>query len=362
MTRRFMLLALATVSVLVLAGCKPDNKEARAPAPRPVLSAIAKTAVEKRPTFVGTVQPRYQTDRGFQVLGRIIARHVDVGDVVTPGQRLAEIEPLTYQLAVQSGEASLMRAKSEFTRASGARERTATLVASQASPQSDLDAADRSLETAAAAVRQAEASIVKARENLQYTTLTADSGGVVTSVYANVGQTAAPGTRVLTVARTDIREAVVDLPENIVASLQPGSAFEVSLQADPSVTSAGKVREIAPQADAATRTRKVNVTLERTDDAFRLGAVISAAPRGATGSPELEIPETALLEKNGAVLVWTVDPQSKSVRSIPVQIASRDHGIARIASGLSAGTRVVTAGVHSLKDGQSIATSEGDQK
>lgn len=195
MTRHFMLLALISASMLVLAGCKKDDKETQAPAPRPVLSVIAKTAVERQPTFVGTVQPRYQTDRGFQVLGRIIARHVDVGDVVTPGQRLAEIEPLTYQLAVQSSEASLMRAKSEFTRASGARERTATLVASQASPQSDLDAADRSLETASAAVRQAEASIVKARENLQYTTLTADAGGVVTNVYANVGQTAPPPAR-----------------------------------------------------------------------------------------------------------------------------------------------------------------------
>lgn len=144
--------------------------------------------------------------------------------------------------------------------------------------------------------------------------------------------------------------------------MQPGSAFEIRLQADPSVTSAGKVREIAPQADAATRTRKVNVTLERNDDGFRLGAVISAAPRGATGSSELEIPETALLEKDGAVLVWTVDPQSKSIRSIPVQIASRDNGIARVASGLKAGTSVVTAGIHSLANGQSIATSEGDHK
>lgn len=359
MTRRFVLMALATASAIVLAGCEPD-KTPDAPAPRPVLSVIAKSAIEKRASFAGVIEPRYQTDRGFQVLGRVIGRYVEVGDMVAPGQRLAEIEPLTYQLAVQSGEASLSRAKAELSRASGARERTATLVNSQASPQSDLDAADRSLETAEAAVRQAEAALIKARENLQYTVVTADAGGVVTNVYLNVGQTASPGMRIMTIARTDIREAVVDLPESIVRSLQAGSAFEIRLQADPLVTSAGKVREIAPQADAATRTRKVRIALERSVDALRFGSVIDAMPLVPNGPAELEIPESAILQRDGASLVWIVDAATRTVRSIPVHIASRDGGIARIASGLEAGARVVTAGVHSLKDGQSIATFEGD--
>lgn len=361
MIHRFALIALVSASTLALAACKPAP-QADAPALRPVLSVVASKAVERQASFVGTVQPRYQTDRGFQVLGRIIARYVEVGDVVAQGQRLAEIEPLTYQLAIQSSEAGLMRAKSEFTRASGARERTATLVASQASPQSDLDAADRSLETAAAAVRQAEAAIVKAKENLQYTAMTADVAGVVTGVYANVGQTVSPGTRVMSIARVGMKEAVVDLPESDVRSLQAGSAFDVWLQADPLVKSAGTVREIAPQADAATRTRRVHVTLDRPDDAFRLGAVITAAPRVAAESSELQIPDSALLERDGATSVWIVDPGTRRVRAVPVRIGSRDGRIVGIAGGLDAGARVVTAGVHHLKDGQLVGIIEGESR
>lgn len=350
--------AVVLLGLLGIAGCSPDD-ENKAPPPRPVLSVVAKPASARQASFAGTVQPRYQTDRGFQVLGRIIARHVDVGDLVKAGQKLAENEPLTYQLAVRSSEADLARAKSELDRATAKRQRTATLVAEKVTSQADLDADEQAMEAAAASVRQAEASLVKSREQLGYTTLTADADGVVTSIDAEVGQMASPGTKVMTIARTDVREAVVDLPEDVVRSLQPGSPFEIVLQADPSITSGGKVREIAPQADAATRSRRVRITLDRSEDPFRLGSTISARPLVATGSALIEVPATALFDRDGATFVWVLDPAEKVVHAVRVTIADRSDGVVRIASGLEAGARVVIAGAHSLSEGQTVAFDAG---
>ena len=357
--RRRIALVVGLAVVGVVAGCSQEDDQDRPPAVRPVLSIVVKPMNEQRSGFAGTIQPRFQTDRGFQVLGRIIARHVDVGDVVTPGQTLAECDPLPYQLAVRSSEADLARAKSELDRATAKRERTATLTEQKISSQADLDAADQSRDAAAAAVRQAEASLVKSREQLRYTTLIADAAGVVTNVYAQVGQIAPAGTKVMTIARTEVREAVVDLPADVVGGIAVGSAFEIVLQADPSITIGGKVREIGPQADAATRTRRVRITLDRSADPFRLGSTITARPLGGVGGGMIEVPTTALMERDGSTRVWVVDPVARVVRSVPVDVADRTPSSARIVSGLEAGARVVVAGVGSLAEAQAVEFEEG---
>ena len=127
------------------------------------------------------------------MLGRIIARNVDVGDLVEKGQAIARIDPLPYQLAVRAAAADLATAKSQLEKASAQRDRTRMLVEKKASPQADLDIAQAAMDTAAASVRQAAAQLAKAKEQLSYTTLTADIDGVVTSVDAEVGQIKATG-------------------------------------------------------------------------------------------------------------------------------------------------------------------------
>ena len=101
------------------------------------------------------------------------------------------------------------------------------------------------------------------RSNLAILSFPRDFDGVVTAVQAERGQVVQPGQTVVTVARPDIREAVVDLPESIGRDLRPGARFDVALQVDPSVRAAGSVREIAPQADPTTRTRRVRITLDQ---------------------------------------------------------------------------------------------------
>ncbi|TGV81314.1 efflux transporter periplasmic adaptor subunit, partial [Mesorhizobium sp. M00.F.Ca.ET.158.01.1.1] len=73
----------------------------------------------------------------------------------------------------------------------------------------------------------------------------------------------------------------------------------------------------------------------------------------------IELPIAALLEKNGSEKVWIVDPKTSSVSAHDIKVASKNGGTFTVADGLDAGMRVVTAGVHSLVDGQKVKVLEG---
>ncbi len=99
-----------------------------------------------------------------------------------------------------------------------------------------------------------------AQDQIGYTELHASFDGVVTAWSAEVGQYVQNGQAVVTVARPDIREAVVDIPDELIGrSARPWSSRCIA-QAAPDITATARVREIGPLADAATRSRRVRLT------------------------------------------------------------------------------------------------------
>ena len=171
--------ALGTAGLLV--ACQ-EQQHAEAPAPRPVLTVAVAPQTARTLGFAGTVEPRYKSDLGFRVLGRIISRDVDVGDIVKKGQRLATLDPLTYQLAVRSAQADLASATARLENAAATEARQRTLLRQNVATQAQYDAAKEALETAEASVNRAKAELEKAKERLSYTELSADFDGVVTAV------------------------------------------------------------------------------------------------------------------------------------------------------------------------------------
>jgi RND family efflux transporter MFP subunit len=127
----------------------------------------------------------------------------------------------------------------------------------------------------------------------------------------------------------------------------------VTSEADPATPVKGQVREIAPQADLATRTRRVRITLIDPPLTFRLGTTVKAAPEMTAGA-EIDLPSSALLDRDGKTFVWVVDPATSKVSTREVKLGARDTDSFRVAEGLAPGTRVVTAGVHSLSPNQVV--------
>jgi len=311
---------------------------------RPVLTAPVEVRTSKLfGPFTGTIAPRYSSELGFQIGGRIVARNVSVGDLVTKGQRLAALDGALIQFQLASAEADLASAQAQFVNARAEEGRQNLLLQSGASPQAQIDTAVAALASAQGRLNQAKSSVVAAQIQLGYTNLRADYDGVVTAVSADVGQVVSAGQTVVTIARPDIREAVFDVPDSMMGQARQGGEFAVTLLADPTVTTTGKVREIAPLSDSATRTRRIRLSLSSQPSGLRLGSTVSISLSEST-APQVVVPASALFAYSGASAVWVADAAAGKVRKVAVKIIEQRDGHAAVEARLSAGERVVIAG------------------
>jgi len=320
---------------------------------RPVLSVVVEPRTTQTFGFAGSIEPQISADLAFRLLGRVVSRDVKVGDIVSKGTTIAALDPTALELAVQAATAELSNAEAQFANAAASEERQRQLLASANTTQAVFDAAQQARKAAEANVERAKAALAKSQEQLGYARLFSDFDGVVTAVGAEVGQTVSAGQTVVTVARSDPREAVVDIPDQLTGDLTAGTPFQVILQSLPTIETEAKLREIAPQAEGSTRTRRVKLTLTDPPQAFRLGSTVTAT-RVTKVAPTIELPISALLEKNGADKVWIVDPQTSSVSTKEIKVAAKGAATFTVAEGLDTGMRVVTAGVHSLSEGQKV--------
>jgi RND family efflux transporter MFP subunit len=309
-------------TALLVAGCSQKNEAAEVV--RPVLSTVVAAASASPASWIGTIEPRFQTDLSFRVQGRITSRSVSVGDSVAAGQTIATLDSADLELAVRSARAELSRARAELENAGATEQRKRRLIESDGTTQATLDSAEQERAAAEASVARAEASLTKAIEQLGYTQLKADFAGVVTAVGAEAGQVVSPGQRVVTIARPDIREAMVDIGTDVPVALKVGLPFIVSLQLMPALQLRGQVREIAPEADSATRMRRVRIALSDPTESFRLGSTVSARLADEPDSC-LRVPASSVLTRNGENSVWVVDGATSTVSLAP-GMAAMENG------------------------------------
>jgi membrane fusion protein, multidrug efflux system len=349
---------IAAALLLGLAACREDAPEA-APV-RPVLSVVATVrTTDTLGPFAGTIEPRYKSDLGFRIFGRMVARFVDVGAVVTRDQELAALDPAVQALAVRSAEATVANAEAQFVNAAAEEGRQRDLAQRNITPQAQFELIQRNRETAEANLTRARASLRKAKDLLSFTQLKADFDGVVTGRYAEPGQVVNAGQKIVTVARPEIREAVIAVPNELADALSHPNAFTMTVDLDHVVSmKAAAVRSIDPTADSSTRMRGVFLTLDNPPAAFRLGITIGVTLTRPV-SPRIDLPATALLAKDGKSFVWLVDPARSTVALHEVTVLARDDDTVTVTAGsgaadLAVGARVVIAGAHSLAPGQAV--------
>lgn len=347
--RPFRALLCAALPAFCLSGCQEPQEE---PAPvRPVLALpVTQRSEQVFGPFAGFVEARYTTNQGFRTSGRMMARDVFVGDLVKKGQRLALLDETLLTFALTQAKANVANAVALLDNAEAAAERKRVLARTQAVPQSEVDSASADEKTAAAQLEQARAAQQKAQDNLGYAGLHAEYDGVVVAWRAEVGQDVAEGAGVVTLARPDILEAVVDIPDDLIGKVREKDSFDVVLQASGQVVTKGGVREIAPSSDRATRTRRVRFALDTPPFAFRIGSTVTVSITTPI-PPRTEIPAAALLERDGRMAVWVVARGASAVSLRRVEVLDRTRGRAQV-TGLADGDHVVRAGIHSLAEGQ----------
>jgi RND family efflux transporter MFP subunit len=347
---------LVCISCVYLAGCS-DEESAGPPAPRPARVALVtlhKLAIVAQ--GAGRIQSRHVSPVGFEVGGRLISRDVDLGAVVKKGQKLAELSAIDYQNKVTVAEGELATAKATLAQAMPHEERYRILLSEGWTTRGVYEEALKSLQTAQAQVKASEANLRIAQDQLSYTQLLAPDDGVITATGADPGQVVAAGQMIVEVSRNDELEAVFAVAGAHIARATLGMPVEVCLQNQPQIAVTGSIREISPEADSATGTYQVRVALPSAPADMRLGAVVVGRVE-EEGQQVTTLPATALLQSGDKPQVWVMDKDG-AVHRRNVELLEFDADSVVVRRGLSAGEKVVTAGVQSLADGQLVTPEE----
>jgi RND family efflux transporter MFP subunit len=254
---------------------------------------------------------------------------------------------------LRQAQAALAAAQGQLTQARNHFERQQTLLAQGWTTRANYDVATQAQQTAQSQVDAAEAQLHTAHDLVSFTELKADAPGVITATGPGAGEVVQAGQMIARLARQDGRDAIFDVPAQLIRSAPSDPQITVALTDDPAVTAHGRVREVAAQANPVTRTFEVKVGLTDPPPAMRLGAtVIGRLETDAV--PIIDIPATALTRINQQPAVWIVDPATKTVSIRNVDVLRFDQARVVVSQGLDTGEIVVTAGVQALHPGQKI--------
>jgi RND family efflux transporter MFP subunit len=356
---RSLLQPFAALALLVvLAGC--DAQTAPAPkAGRPVqVQAVSFDSETMSRDFVGVVRARYESDLSFRVAGKVIARSVNVGDHVRAGDVIAELDPQDLQLQAQSAEAEFTAATSNLAQAAADLKRFTKLKERGFASNADFDRKKAANDEAEGRMERARHSLDLARNQLAYAKLEADADGVITATLAEPGQVVAIGQGVVRLARDGAKEALVALPETWLDEARKSKAT-VRLWTDRDKSFAAHLRELSPQADAATRTYAARFDIEDADNSVAFGMTTTVTLSRASDERAARLPLSAILNRGKGPAVFLVDA-SDTLELRPVTVASFTEDAAVVTSGISDGDKIVTLGVQKLEAGARVRVVEAN--
>ena len=350
--------AAPALIVLLTAGCSKEVPPTEDVRPVRVMT-ITPIAVNADTELPGEVRPRVESGVGFQVGGRINSRRVEMGQRVSQGDVLATLDPTDFKLSAAAAAAQLNAAQVERDQQRADVKRFEDLHRQGFISGAELERRKAQLDAAEARYVQAAALADVSTNQAAYATLRAPAAGVVSAIDAEVGQVVASGQSVVRIALAGDKEVAIAIPEARLEQLRRIADLRVALWAHETELK-GRIREIAPIADPATRTFAARVTLIDPPADVALGMTATVRFSSAPMPPSLGVPLTALLREGDATYVWRLDRKTMTVSKSQVTIAGVSGNTVILGSGVQAGETIVTAGVHLLQPGQKVRLLDAD--
>lgn len=305
------------------------------------LPTVSVRAVVVQPTariaheeVVGTVRAKLRAAIEAKVSERIETLLVAPGQTVKAGDTLAQLDAREVQAKLDQALAVREQATRDL-------ERARTLLAQKISTQAEFDAVQARERVASGAVKEAETM-------LGYTRITAPFDGIITRKLADVGDLAAPGRAIVELEDPRVLRFEADVPEALIANVKPGAKMSVRIASAASVE--GAVAEMAPVADAASRTFLVKLDLPQAEGgrSGQFGRVL--VPTGEVRA--IRVPATALVTRGQMELIFVASKQRAELRI--VRTGKRTDGEIELLAGVSAGESVIIEGASELRDGQPV--------
>lgn len=381
----------------------PPGRERGGDGPASVETAIATEAsLDEDLRFNGTTEPLERVVLRAQAEGQLLRLGVGVGDTVSQGQTVGEVDSLILSSSVLEAESELAVRQAEVAQAesqvSNARtqveqarvalqeaesnaRRLRRLAEAGAISEQEAEAAENRVQTEQQAVRSAEeqvrsqqqavsasqgrirsqqAIIAQNRERLSFSRLRAPISGVVMSTQASPGDLVQVGGDLLEIGDFSAVKVTVQVSELSLNQVFVGQPVDVSLDAFPEQTFSGRVARIAPVADAEGRQIPVEVQISNPEGRISSGLRASVV-FNRSAQQSVVVPEEALeLDADGAadvVFILEGEGEAATVRSRSVTVGTRDNGQVEIRAGLEPGEAFIRRSSSPLSDGDSVNLS-----
>lgn len=337
-------------AILVLNAC--NGRAEPEPAPQPVLVVQVAAADVGSTAFAGQVMAREESPLAFRVPGKLVGLRAEVGDRVRQDQVLAVLDASDLQAQARAAQAQLDAAQAELGRARADQTRFLELADEQLVSRSALDAQNAAAVAAQGQVNAALATRDLASNQASYSQLRAPAAGVIAARDAEVGQVVGAGQAVFTLAVDGPREVAFAVAEGS-RLIKVGQPVKVSVWSQPGLSWPGRVREVAPAADPASRTFAVRTTVDAPASTLQIGqsARVHLADESAAA---MQLPMTALQRDGVRTAVFVVDPATSTLKLQPVRVGKFASEQVTIIDGVESRDWVVAAGGHLLRAGQKV--------
>ncbi len=354
-TRRQAGPAAIGVLAMALTACSGDPPPDTT-SPRTVWVDAVRSTDDAGARFAGSLQAKDHSDLAFEIGGLVTAIHVELGDTVTQGQLLAELDDRSVRLDLASREADLANAKAMLIDARLGYERRVGLAGTGAVSQSSIDQAKAGFDSATAQVEALTAAVELARERLADTRLLAPFQGEITARLAEPSEVLPAGRQILRlIDREAGLEAVVHVPGTTRGKLAVGQRAEVHRPATMAAIP-GRITEIGAEANGA-GLFPVTLEIDSTEATLRPGESVEARFPGESGDAALRIPLAAYVpvgDRGATVYVVDGTDTSHHVTARAVRLGALGDESVEIVEGLALGDTIVVRGADLLRDGELV--------
>jgi len=363
MTRRCLPLVLV-LSVVQMTGCE------RKAQPLPTQIVLTMDVVSKNETvyneWIGTLTGSVNASIRAQVGGYLIKQDYQEGMAVKTGQVLFEIDPRTYQAALDQAKGDLANAQANQLKSQQDLARYKALVASGAVSQQEYQNEVQVNDANIAAVQSAQAAVQSAQLNLGYTKIKSAIDGIAGIAEAQVGDLISQNSEMTTVSTVDPIKAVFNIPEQLYLSFMqshPELAQQEAAQKNAVLTlllsdglpydQKGKLDIVNRQINQDTGTIQLVGLFPNPNSVLRPGAFVRVRMSGAKKQESITIPQQAVIQLQTIYMVAVVTADN-TIDMRTVQVGNQVGSSWIITDGLKPGDKIVVEGTNKIRQGEKV--------
>lgn len=352
---------------------------------RVTVAEVVSGQIEPELFGIGTVEARRSYLIGPTSAGRVLNVLADVGDRVSAGQLLAEMDPVDLQQRSAALQASVQRAASGMAAAEAqvqdAQARHALAAANarryvelgekEFISASVVEARMQEQASAAAALKAAQANLSAARQDMsrlkaeregvarqqQNLRLVAPADGIVISRDAEAGTTVVAGQAVLSLADPASLWVRTRFDQGRSAGLAEGLAAEIVLRSNPGRVLAGKVARVEPLSDSVTEERIAQVSFEALPPGQTIGELAEVTLKRGKIESALVLPNASIRSQGGVAGVWKLEDGAPGFAPVRLGETGLD-GRVQVLDGIKIGDRVVVYSEKEITQGGRITVVE----